>query len=738
MNTKKDMATRLRAALVLALCAVFLVGCGGSPAGGSTSGGSSAKGYSKPFATYKSYSFSGKVDAADYVVEKDLANVENLWQFTGAWEDWQATQLSQEALGALEKNGFFVDGDPGNGSREFFMVYDNNMSGYVPSFVTADSALHSYHLMFDHVLQETEEDYLSSILLDISQDMLDASLTQYGELKGTPFENAAKRNVAYFSVGLSLLDPDYVIDASVATEVAQELALIEAGSFMEESVIMNLGETFASATEYESIDYSQFIPRSHYTKSVTLERYFRAQKWYGQLTFRSAYEDEVRSALLICAALKQGENETNWYKLFEPINFFVGECDDITFYQYEQALSDIYGSKLGDLATVTDEEKFEKALEMIGKLEPPQVNSLPLDTQDPDLDTEKAITGFRFLGERFTIDAAIFQKLMNKEVKDRYLPKALDVPAAFGSEEAVSILKEEGVMEEFPDYEGKLLSAQEYFADTEEDVWTSNLYWSWLYALQPFVDNQEDENLPLFMQNEAWIRKELNTFEGSWTELKHDTLLYTKQPEGGMGAGMPSTPPPDDRGYVEPNPEFWGRLTSLTQMTYDGLTERDMISEETAEMLLLLRDRGQTFTEIAEKELTGGQITDAEYEIVREYGRDLYKIWEEAKRDELQGKDAYTYLYDHPGGIIADVATGDGQVLEEATGFFQPIYVVFERDGKPVIGRGAVYSQYEFTVPATERMTDDDWHALMKAGDLPDPADWQLSFMVEDATDYSY
>ena len=37
------------------------------------------------------------------------------------------------------------------------------------------------------------------------------------------------------------------------------------------------------------------------------------------------------------------------------------------------------------------------------------------------------------------------------------------------------------------------------------------------------------EGYPSFMLKQAWDRKELNTFLGSWTELKHDTILYTKQ-----------------------------------------------------------------------------------------------------------------------------------------------------------------------------------------------------------------
>ena len=44
---------------------------------------------------------------------------------------------------------------------------------------------------------------------------------------------------------------------------------------------------------------------------------------------------------------------------------------------------------------------------------------------------------------------------------------------------------------------------------------------------------------PSFMTNSAWTRKDLNTILGSWTELKHDTLLYAKQVMAEMGGGPP-------------------------------------------------------------------------------------------------------------------------------------------------------------------------------------------------------
>jgi len=70
------------------------------------------------------------------------------------------------------------------------------------------------------------------------------------------------------------------------------------------------------------------------------------------------------------------------------------------------------------------------------------------------------------------------------------------------------------------------------------------------------------------MQNQAWARKDLNTLLGSWTELKHDTILYAKQVYAEMGGGMEGV---DDRGYVEPNPYLYARLAALVNLTREGL-----------------------------------------------------------------------------------------------------------------------------------------------------------------------
>ena len=258
--------------------------------------------------------------------------------------------------------------------------------------------------------------------------------------------------------------------------------------------------------------------------------------------------------------------------------------------------------------------------------------------------------------------------------------------------------------------------------------------------LRPLAENVDKTGLPLFMQNTAWDLKSLNTFFGSWTELKHDTILYAKEPIAEKGGDGPEPPYPDDRGYVEPNPLVFARLASLVDMTINGLQSRNLLTAEAKEALGVLLTIARQLTIIAEKELSGAALSDAEYESIRNYGGELEHIWTTAKADELNGSGEddwdwdypiHDYLREHPGAIIADIATDpNGWVLEEATGYAKEIYAAFPRDGEVVLGRGVVYSQYEFTVPMSERMTDEAWHERLRSGETPDLANWKRAFTV--------
>ncbi|MPN05546.1 hypothetical protein SDC9_152797 [bioreactor metagenome] len=291
---------------------------------------------------------------------------------------------------------------------------------------------------------------------------------------------------------------------------------------------MNIGATEISSIEALKEDYTQYIPRGHYTKSDELKTYFQAMMWYGRMNFRASNMDETKSAVLITLLFNQKDYD-HWNNIYEPTNFFVGKSDDLGFSQYYPLVNEVYG-KVPSLKELTsDSEDWKTMLAGIKKLDPPAINSMPIFDESIQADREKAIKGFRFMGQRFTLDAAVFQHLVYREVEKnnkgelRMLPKALDIPAAMGSQEAYSILKSMGETA-YKNYPENMKKIQGNIASMEVKDQTQNLYGAWLYTLSPLTE-QKGKGYPIFMQNQAWTRKQLETYLGSYTELKHDTIL---------------------------------------------------------------------------------------------------------------------------------------------------------------------------------------------------------------------
>jgi hypothetical protein len=697
-----------------------VTGCAGNNSGGEVKDGGEIleppPALAAEFASYREVPVDFTPAVEPYQVEEGLANVTNREMF----------YLSPEAEKLLVENGFVVVPDT---EREFFMLYEMNRYEPVPSFITTDSLLHNYHLFFSHLLRVVEKEELAPTLKELTQDMLSEAEKQYEALKGTEWENAAARNMAFFAVAGRLLEPDFPVPEPVREIVAEELKLIESRAGIQESPVMNMGQN-RQAPETLQEDYTQYLPRGHYNSSELLQSYFKAMMWYGRLTFRVKSEDETRSALLMTLALNQGDNARKWDAIYQPTTFFVGKSDDLSYLEYRELLAEIYGQGAGLEEIVADQEKWETFKAKAAGLRPPVVNSIPLFEEDIQPDRTGDTMGFRFMGQRFTLDAAIFQRLVYREVGEnsrgerRMLPRALDIPAALGSEEAYSILAEEGETD-YRGYRENMGKIREFIAGLGQDTWTQNLYWSWLYTLNPLL-TEKGEGYPSFMTNRAWTRKELNTYLGSWTELKHDTILYAKQVYAEMGGGAEDV---DDRGYVEPNPHLYARLAALVAMTRDGLAARGLLADRDRESLDRLEELALALKTISEKELSNVPLTDEEYDLIRSYGGQLEHFWLEAMRDE--GIDHRSAIYENPAALVADVATDpNGRVLQEATGHIFSIYAVVPVEGSLRIARGGVYSHYEFTWPLEQRLTDQEWQEILDSGQAPPLAPWTQDFIV--------
>ncbi|MBN1953848.1 MAG: DUF3160 domain-containing protein [Anaerolineae bacterium] len=657
--------------------------------------------------------------------------------------------LNDAQRAALEANGFLV---VPWGREQVYQIYQDATERGDPVLVTTDSLLHAYHILYDYALRMAEMEHLIADLERLTAAMLAAAEADYASTAG-PTQEAAWQNLAYFAVAARLLDPHADIPAPVRDAVEAELALIADHPGLDFSPIFNTyrSDTSPRDCKYRYCeDYSQYVPRGHYTRNEDFERYFRAMMWYGRISFHlavplepEAARRETRSALLIVRALYDTPADGQpaievWERIYEPTAFFVGTADDLTPYEYAQAAQAVYGG-LPDAATLADEAQLDAFIAAARELRPPAiVGGFVTDQQDP----EEVTVGLRLMGQRFIPDSYIFQQLVYDQVTlyrgsgepftmvlsqvgpIRGFPRGLDVPAVLGSARALEILTLEGDTE-YDDYAGQLAGLQAEFAALPQEQWTRNLYWNWLHALRPLLE-EKGAGYPYFMQTPAWIDKDLHTWLGSWTELRHDTILYAKQSYTIFAETAMAPPVQQPLGYVEPQPEVYARLAALTAQMHAGLGSRGLLNDEMAAKLEQMEQLLLALTTISEKELTGEGLSEAEYGMIRQIGQTL----EDLTTFSEQVEDEITSEADERMALVADVHTDSntGQVLEEGVGDAFPILVVVLVEGEQVVAVGGVFSYYEFKWPLENRLTDEQWQEM---AERPERPAWTASFIVE-------
>lgn len=613
---------------------------------------------------------------------------ENLDQFT----------LNPDQMEAIRTNGFVV---VPSWYPQFYDVYKDCKSNNVPIFVTTDSLLHTYHILYDYTLRILEVEQFSHDLLLLTQTMRDVSLRYYQETE----DEAALKNVAYFCVAGRLLDESFDTPSEVQSMVQQELNLIE----------RHEGFTFSPIFGYRE-DYSQYVPRGHYTRSETLEKYFKAMMWYGRIMFRLKSEMETKQALYIVKAIGDTGTLDLWDKIYEPTVFFVGKTDDLNVFEYDALAKEVYGEDF-TVSDLQDPERLSQFISRAWLLRDPRINS---SWVKDDEKMEEETKGFRFMGQRFIPDSYMFQQLVYDKVgtptNPRLFPKGLDVMAVLGSDKALDYLESE---KQYLNYEEQMEALRTEFSSLDQTVWTQNLYWMWLYCLLPLLE-EKDSRYPLFMQSDAWIDKELYTALGSWTELRHDTLLYAKQSYTIKATGIPAQPGLT-KGYVEPNPYVYARLASLARMMREGLEKRNLLLPEYSEKLNTLEQLLLQLKTISEKELSGKSLATDEYRLIWNIGDTLEMLttFETAVETET----------DESVAIVADVHTdvNTSMVLEEGVGEVFLIFVVVKVDGRILITEGGVFSYYEFLQPMSNRLTDEQWQSMER----PPLPEWTKSFIIQ-------
>jgi len=437
----------------------------------------------------------------------NAADIENYQDF------FEKMPLSRDSLNLLEKNAFVIIPTPLNiAEQEIFLDFsrkianpkDDFVAYYqvlknidVPIFITSDSLLHYYHIFFDTTLMRLERDLFYQDIWEISEELFEVSLNHYSYLEND-LKEAARRNVAYLAVAMELLKPE---KSQVISEekLKEEYCSPEMEPEICEMMIAGVKDIYGEQASYKYFseeefqyydfdvpefvldlvqaeinlikehkgweyspifiyqeDYSQYVPRGHYTKSEKLKNYFKALMWFGRMTaliegspvlsagesmcsgdiagIISEYDARMQTlqAFLLAEKFFSSQNiQERWNRIYSITSFMVGFSDDLGPYEYSEALREVFSIEDEILITAKLAENYAKLKKVISEYPyDPKIYSglgacellMPCPPlSDEDIENLKVqakellvqTKGFRLMGQRFTLDSWLFSEIVS-------------------------------------------------------------------------------------------------------------------------------------------------------------------------------------------------------------------------------------------------------------------------------------------------------------------------------------
>ena len=552
--------------------------------------------------------------------------------------------------------------------------------------------------------------------------MYDLSLKDAEKAQNPTEKSLAEAAATFYAVAIKLAsDKDVAkVPESMKNFYAGELASIMAESDGT-SVFMG-GVSFA---------YSLFKPRGNYTRTEEARRYFKTMMWLQTARF-----NDIQQTLYLAYQFKLSSSEIkkSYFSVLDAITFLMGEPDNVSIAE----IADILSTELGinSVEDICNQQKIKNA------------NNIISQKFDGHAKIQSGAAGVvvNFMPQRYVPDNEVLGEMFDgKPNADRAYPSGLDVFDAFGSATAANIL--DSTDSSIKDMDKKRAEMRELFTDyTHFDKTMYNKWFESLVVLQ-----KKDKRFPGHMKTSAWELKNMNASLGSWAELKHDAILYAKEPWGmEMGGGEPDDyyyairlPAPEYfQNYLEPNLPFWRKLKEMLTLNVEMLTKAGFYNDDIKWQTKSLIEEVDLAITISNIELKGEKLS----------GRDNYHLaitggnFERMTLSYLSSEDSrFEDWHDIKGAdtcvaVVADVfnrlidGCNKNGILYEAIANANTIYVVVERNNQIYLTRGGVYDYREFVGSLGNRLTDEEWQTELSTNPTKGRPSWMKDLYTNKLT----
>jgi|GEM_PF-1702190 len=593
-------------------------------------------------------------------VRRGLGNVANLHAFR-----W----LHTDARNHIENHGFVVVTPPAP-PPQFHSLYIENQYLSLPSFVSADAALHFTHMVFDDVLQDVEQHLMGPVLTRFVGTMCWQATYLRDRVPGS-MTDALDRVLLRLRVAESVLTGSLdSVPPPLRSTVQAELDAME-----------QRGPSPAHICD----GYGNFVVRGHYTKTEALGRFFKAHLLLATAEARDPQEVSVLTAL----AVSDPAQRQRLLALDGLARALVGPAAAQTPLDRVAQIRD-------DLGTTPT---WDQLATFSAKLASPQ------STRTPD-----PILSVALLARRWPADNDLLA-----DPERTSLPDPLELLAVLGSDRARARLLTEAadpaaMTARLDRHAAALRAGRRSDPSSAGGQWLLSLRW----VLLPYPGGY-----PAFQRTDAWADHNMVSAAASWTELRRDTILHVQPPIVWAEGGDEDALPPGKAAYVEPVPELYRDLGEVLEKTRAAVVRVSDLPG--LEVIGRSRSLLSLFEQAATQELRGQGLSREQHEQLRRTG----EVFEEV----LAGDGT---LRLDPVPVIADVAhlhdpgtTARTSMLMAATGPLDVIVVAVPLGKRVILARGAVSSFHSFE--SNEMMTDEAWREKLEQGNAPPRPPWAQS-----------
>jgi hypothetical protein len=638
--------------------------------------------------------------------------------------------LTKDEQSLINKNGFVVSCKRFYSSygSALFDIYRNDL----PVYISCDAILHAFHKSNDKILMELELTCIMPILKDLLNKLSEAFSQLNSKYSSIPGMKESLMDIdLYLTVGKNLLGISsplfYSENKSIYQEIMNDIT----------TEVPHYIKLFCNTPR--QIDFSQFKVRGHYAEKLfsQLQNYFKAMIWYGRTEFyltspsspdmsftREDIQRQIIDAILLVDLIKTAESESQVKDIDDLLKLFTGESDNVTLWNLKELKNECNLISADEILQPGKMESFQKILSSksyaFQRIQSQIIYSDPMSPEKTQSPSSFLLFGQRFLIDSYITGQVVYNKISyQNETITRMLPSTLDILFSLGNNAALQLLKPE--LDQYK-YSSNL-DALRYLIDSYgNDFWNTSIYNAWLNSIRALNPPQNRDNLPNFMQTAAYWQEKINTQLCSWTELRHDNILYGKQPyTDGITCSFPYT-------YIEPIPSFYENMKILSANATTGISRINITGgrkEYVISYLISFYNTCDTLCRISKKELSGEPFTQNEIDFLKRI------IYQENSGCDVSYNGWYSLLYYNDiqnsnnllnkDFIVTDIHTAPtdadgneiGWIKHCGTGLVFPgIFIARKPDGGKCAFIGPVGSYCEYTTTGFKRLSDDEWEAI--------------------------